>query len=127
MATVQSSIATGMDAVYYLTKDFARARTFYEGALGMRPTWEDSSEGGQWVEYQLADGTTFGLGHMPGSEFHPSGGIMFAVPDVKDALSRVKDAGAGVVFDYLETPVCHMAWCVDSEGNTFCLHHRTVS
>jgi predicted enzyme related to lactoylglutathione lyase len=116
-----------MDAVYYLTKDFKRARDFYEGALGLRPAWSDSTEVGDWVEYELADGNTFGLGYLPQGEFHPSGGVLFAVSDVKDAQERAKQAGATVVFDVLDTPACTMTWCVDTEGNTFCLHKLRAS
>lgn len=124
MATTSAAVATGMDAVYYMSKDFNRICSFYEKALGIQPTWKDKGEGGEWAEYDLADGTTFGLGYMPGSEFHTSGGIMFSVNDVAEALERAKDAGATVVFDTLETPACFMAWCLDTEGNSFCLHKR---
>lgn len=126
MATAEAArLVTGMDAVYYMTQDLQRARTFYEGVLGLNPTWEIAGEGGgSFVEYDLPDGTTFGLGHIPGSPWHESGGVMFAVPDVKEALERAKAAGATVQFDYMELPVCHMAWARDPEGNSFCLHHR---
>ena len=126
MATASTAIATGMDAVYYMSKDLKRVRSFYENVLGVKPAWESDMDGGQWIEYELADGSTFGLGHMSGSEFHSSGGVMFAVPDVRESLERAKAAGATVVFDYLETPACQMAWCLDTEGNSFCLHHRTA-
>ena len=124
MATTSAAIATGIDAVYYLSKDFTRISSFYEKVLGLQPAWKDKSDGGEWAEYELADGSTFGLGHMPEQPFNPGGGVMFAVPDVPEALQRAKDAGATVVFDYMETPACHMAWCLDTEGNMFCLHKR---
>lgn len=126
MATAEATTTvTGMDAVYYLTQDLKRARAFYESALGLKPTWETTGDGGgSFVEYELPDGTTFGLGHIPDSPWHESGGVMFAVPDVKAALERVKAAGASVQFDYMDLPVCHMAWARDTEGNSFCLHHR---
>ncbi len=123
--TTGAALVTGMDAVYYMTQDYGRARKFYESALDLKATWEISGEGGgSFVEYELPDGTTFGLGHMPDSPWHESGGIMFAVPDVKAALERVKGAGAQVQFDYMELPVCDMAWARDTEGNSFCLHRR---
>jgi len=126
MTTSNAVTTTGMDAVYYLTKDWKRARAFYEGVLGLQPSWQDETQQGQWVEYELSDGSTFGLGHLPGTEFNPSGGILFAVNDVGQALEAAKSAGATVVFDRLETPVCEMAWCLDTEGNSFCVHRRTV-
>lgn len=126
MATeTASTVATGIDAVYYLTQDLQRAKTFYESVLGIKPTAEMTGDGGgSFVEYELADGTTFGLGYMPDSPWHESGGVMFAVPDVKTALERAKSAGAEVQFDYMELPVCDMAWARDTEGNSFCLHRR---
>lgn len=124
MATTSAAIATGIDAVYYMSKDFNRICSFYEKVLGLQPAWKDKTDGGEWAEYELADGSTFGLGHMPGQPFSPSGGVMFAVPDVQEALQRAKDAGATVAFDFMETPACYMAWCLDTEGNVFCLHKR---
>lgn len=124
MATTEAVVATGMDAVYYMTKDFNRARSFYERTLGLKPSWEMSGEGNSFVEYELPDGTTFGLGHMPGSTWHRSGGIFFSVPDVPAALEAAKAAGAAVDFDFMDLPACHMAWVQDTEGNSLCLHRR---
>ncbi len=128
MATAEgTTTATGIDAVYYLTQDLARARRFYESVLGVRPSLETTGEGGSFVEYEFADGATFGLAHLPDTPWHESGGTMFAVPDVKAAMERAKAAGASVHSDLMETPVCHMAWLRDAEGNSFCLHHRKAS
>lgn len=126
MATANATtVATGIDAVYYMAQDFARARKFYEDVLGMKPTAEMPTEGGSsFVEYELADGAAFGLGHMPDAPWHPGGGAMFAVGDVKAALERAKAAGAQVVFDFMDLEPCQMAWLTDTEGNGFCLHHR---
>jgi predicted enzyme related to lactoylglutathione lyase len=126
MATANAATtATGIDAVYYMTQDFQRARTFYEGLLGLKPSFEMTGEGGgSFVEYELPDGTTFGLGRMPHAPFRDSGGAMFAVGDVQAALENAKAAGAQVDFDFMDLPACHMAWARDTEGNAFCLHHR---
>jgi predicted enzyme related to lactoylglutathione lyase len=124
MATANAVTAAGIDAVYYMTRDFNRARKFYEGVLGLKPARQQSNEGNDWVEYELGDGSTFGLGHMSGEEFHGSGGAMFAVPDVKQALDLAKESGATVVWDVMEMPECSMAWAIDTEGNSFGLHHR---
>ena len=127
MATAQeTTVAVGLDAVYYMTKDLQRARTFYEGVLGLNVTADMPGEGGgsAFVEYELPDGTAFGLGYLPDAPWHESGGAMFAVADVKAALEKAKEAGAQVVFDYMELPPCEMAWVTDTEGNSFGLHHR---
>jgi predicted enzyme related to lactoylglutathione lyase len=126
MATAQSTATiTGIDAIYYLAKDFDRARRFYEGAFDLKPTFEmiGADEGGSFVEYDLPDGTTFGLALLKDSPWHMNGSIEFAVPDVDSAVLRATAAGATLNED-LELPTCRMAWLQDTEGNSFCLHRR---
>jgi predicted enzyme related to lactoylglutathione lyase len=124
MATTNAVTAAGVDAVYYMTSDFNRARKFYEGVLGLKPAWQQSNDGNDWIEYELGDGTTFGLGHMSDSEFSRSGGVLFAVSDVNQALEQAKQAGATVLFEAFEMQGCTLAGCLDTEGNSFYLHHR---
>jgi predicted enzyme related to lactoylglutathione lyase len=125
MATAQSTATiTGIDAIYYLAKDFERARRFYEGAFDLKPTFEMvGDEGGSFVEYDLPDGATFGLAKLADSEWHMNGSIEFAVPDVDVAVLRATAAGATLNED-LDLPSCRMAWLQDTEGNSFCLHKR---
>jgi predicted enzyme related to lactoylglutathione lyase len=117
-ATAAGSIAvTGLDAVYYLAKDFKRAIAFYRDTLGLTI----SSESERNVEFDLGDGNTFGISHMPGV-WYPGGGAVFAVADLDAAAQRLKDAGVKFYTEVLESPVCHIAWCEDSEGNNFAIH-----
>ena len=37
----------------YAVTDMTRARAFYEGVLGLNPTTVNSSEHGQWTEYEF--------------------------------------------------------------------------
>lgn len=123
MATKISSPA-GIDAVYYMVKDVARARRFYEEGLGFEPSFV--SESGEWVgvEYELPTGQTFGLGKSAATPWRPSGGIMLAVHNVALSTERVREFGGTVHADSFDSPVCIMSWCEDTEGNTFALHHR---
>ena len=116
----------GIDAVYYMVKDVARARRFYEGVLGFEPTQIAERESGDWsgVEYALPTGQTFGLGKNDGVPWRPCGGVMISVADVADATRRVRDAGGVVLAGPIETPVCTMAACEDTEGNALTLHCR---
>jgi predicted enzyme related to lactoylglutathione lyase len=42
----------------YPVKDMGRARKFYEGVLGLKPTQVVGAPGGmQWTEYDIAGGT----------------------------------------------------------------------
>ncbi len=114
------TVATGIDCVCYLTKDFARGKEFYQKYLGLKP----STEGDNWVEFELSDGSTFALAQLPDGEWYPTGGAMFAVPDVQAAVQALREAGAHIYGDVDDTPVCQMAWCGDTEGNNFAVHKR---
>ena len=111
---------TGVDATYYLAKDLERATEFYTKLLGFAPT---NGFPGMAAEWTFPSGVTFGL-YRPDDDWHPSGGVMFAVPDVKAAIAAGK--AGGVTFDddgkIEETPVCFMAFAKDSEGNSFVVH-----
>ena len=119
------SAPRGIDAVYYLAQDMTRARRFYEEFLGFVPSMvSDGSNGWEGAEYEMPTGQTFGIGKSEQAPWRPSGGMMLSVDDVADAAKRVTEGGGTVVMGPMETPVCHMAWCEDTEGNTFSLHHR---
>ena len=125
MTTAKISAPAGIDAVYYMVKDVARARKFYEEGLGFQPSYV--SESGEWtgVEYELPTGQTFGLGKSDAVPWRECGGAMIAVDDVASATSRVRAFGGKVHMEAMVTPVCTMSWCEDTEGNTFSLHHRS--
>ena len=124
MATTKISTPAGIDAVYYMVKDLARARRFYEEGLGFVSPFV--TESGEWsgAEYLLPTGQTFGLGRAAQAQWRPSGGAMIAVDDVAQATARVTEFGGNVIAETFESPVCTMSWCEDTEGNTFCLHRR---
>jgi catechol 2,3-dioxygenase-like lactoylglutathione lyase family enzyme len=115
---------TGIDAVYYMTKDLERATKFYADLLGLEPTMHAPNFVSEWT---FANGETFGLYMLPENEpLNSSGGVMFAVDDVAAYVAAAKARGVtfsdeGAVAD---TPVCHMAFGEDGEGNRFILHHR---
>lgn len=83
---------TGIDASYYLAKDLARATAFYKDMLGLVPTMEAPDF---VTEFTFPGGETFGL--YKTAEFSPSGGVMFAVADVKATMEQLKSRG--VKFD----------------------------
>lgn len=124
MATTKISAPAGIDAVYYMVKDVARARRFYEEGLGFEPSFV--SDSGEWlgVEYELRTGQTFGLGKNAATPWRECGGAMIAVDDVPAATARVREFGGKVQVESFDSPVCVMSWCEDTEGNTFALHHR---
>ena len=117
---------TGMDLSGYMVKDAGRAIAFYRDILGLEPAIVYPENKG--AEYDLADGSTFGLWGGGGAvmPFQPSNGILFAVDDLAAAVSAVKARGIAVLMEH-ETPVCFLAMINDTEGNIVTLHKRKPS
>src|SRR5450755_539397 len=110
---------TGVDLFEFSVRDAAKTIAFYKDVLGMKPT-EETEQG---AEFTLGDGTTFGI-WQPDDEQYPIGaGIMFAVPDAKTAVERLRVRGAQL-SDVMETRVCFMSFGTDPEGNRFVIHQR---
>lgn len=109
----------------YPVKDMARARAFYEGVLGLKPDTEPTEgEGGTWIEYTNGD-DTFSLGQMEG--FNPTSdgaSVAFEVDDFLAAVKNLEDNGIAFKMGPMETPVCHMAMFLDTEGNSLMIHKR---
>lgn len=110
--------ATGIDAHYILVRDHAVAEAFYAAVVGLKRSRD--IPGG--AEYDLDDGSTFGIAVYP-EKYYPCGGAMFAVPDVDARAEVVRAHGGTVVLGPLDGPECRLAWCTDPDGNTFALHH----
>jgi len=109
-----------------MVKDAARAIGFYRDVRGLEPTTVYSGDRG--AEYELSNGTTFGLWGGGGEvmPFQPSNGILFAVDDFDGALASLKARGIPIIMQH-ETPVCFLAMIGDSEGNLVTLHKRKPS
>lgn len=110
----------GIDIHTYLVKEPARAIAFWRDTMGLRCTWQ-SDEG---AEFELPDGASFGLWKMDDGSWMPGNGIMFAVDDVRAAADAYRAKGVKIDGRVEETPVCHMAFAEDTEGNRFILHQR---
>jgi predicted enzyme related to lactoylglutathione lyase len=108
----------------YAVKDMARARAFYEEVIGLKPAMVHEMENGAWTEYELAGGT-FSLGKAPGWEPSPDGAsIAFEMDDFDAAIADLKSRGVAFKMEPFATPVCRMAFVLDPEGNTLCIHKR---
>jgi predicted enzyme related to lactoylglutathione lyase len=123
MAVVNSTAIKGIDIITYLAQDGARAKAFYQETLGLNVSMDYGPAG---AEFELSDGSTYGVYKMDDGTFRPSGGIMFAVDDIRSAVELY--TSRGVVFEadgkIDESSVCFMAFATDTEGNTFVLHQR---
>jgi len=107
--------------VAYSVKDVPRAIEFYRDVVGLRPSDMVSEH---WAEFDVGN-STFGIGNgeplgiTPGSSFAAT----FEVDDITAEQARLKTAGVKVT-DVHETPVCHVCFVTDPEGNQFGLHQR---
>lgn len=113
-------MVTGIDVHIYNVKDFERALRFYTELLGTQP---ETLMEGSWAEFALPDGSAFAIGKHENHPWQPGYTIAFAVPDVKSAVEFVRSRG-GKAGDPGESPVCHMSFGEDTEGNQIVLHHR---
>jgi catechol 2,3-dioxygenase-like lactoylglutathione lyase family enzyme len=109
----------------YAVTDMARSRAFYEGILGLKATMEVGEPGGmQWTEYDLG-ASTLSLGVAPG--WNPSTeGAMVAleVEDFDAAIAHLKAQQVRFKMEPFPTPVCQMAFILDPDNNTVCIHKR---
>ncbi len=112
----------GMDLSGFMVKDAPRAIAFYRNVLGLEPTMLYSEDRG--AEYELPDGTTFGLWGAGGPvPFQPSNGILFAVDDLDAVKAALTAREVPVVMEF-DLPGCRMLGIADTEGNTIVLHER---
>jgi predicted enzyme related to lactoylglutathione lyase len=106
----------------YPVTDLARARKFYEGILGLKPSLVNEEI--KWVEYDLG-GTTFGIGTYP--QWKPSSDgplVAFEVDDFNGAMAKLKEAKVSITLEPMETPVCHIAIVHDPDKNSVMIHKR---
>jgi predicted enzyme related to lactoylglutathione lyase len=108
----------------YPVTDMPRARKFYEGVLGLTATMDHEMEGGHWVEYDIGAGT-LAIGVAPGMEPSRDGcSVALEVDDFEKAVAELKAAEVEFNFGPIETPVCHMAFVRDPDGNSVGIHKR---
>ena len=110
----------------YAVTEVARARAFYEGVLGLKPTAEVGNPGGmQWIEYDIGPGT-LAIGCAPGMfKPGPDGcSVALEVDDFDAAVATLKQNNVKFRMEPTETPVCRMAMIFDPDGNTLCIHKR---
>lgn len=103
--------------------DIKRARAFYEGVLGLKPTME--SAGGMWVEYDIGNGT-FGIGCY-GDIWRPSPDgtcVAFEVDDLDAQISQLKSQDVKFATEVTDTPMCRFAIICDPDGNKILIHKR---
>jgi predicted enzyme related to lactoylglutathione lyase len=111
----------------YAVTDFARARAFYEGVLGLKATSLFGEPGGmQWAEYSVGPGTLC-IGSAPQFKPSPDGcTVALEVEDFDAAIAQLKQYSVKFRMEPIATPVCRMAMVSDPDGNTLCIHKRNA-
>jgi predicted enzyme related to lactoylglutathione lyase len=101
--------------------DIKRARSFYEGVLGLKTATEFMD--GKWIEYGIGK-DTLAIANV-GDTWTPSDqgtGAALEVEDFDAAIKKLKDANVRFAAEAFETPVCHMAVVQDPDGNKLMIH-----
>ncbi len=101
--------------------DIKRARSFYEGVLGLKPSAGFSE--GVWIEYEISHGT-LAIGSV-GDQWKPSSdgtSVALEVDDLDAAVKRLKKANVPFDTENVESPVCRMAVVQDPDGNKIIIH-----
>jgi predicted enzyme related to lactoylglutathione lyase len=110
------------DFVSVPVEDMERARTFYNETLGLPLVDADAG----FPEFDLGNVSLYLIDPTKiGGEFAPhTSMIALRVPDVAEARANLEAAGVEFQGEIRETPVCHMAFFNDTEGNALMLHRR---
>jgi len=108
----------------YPVKDVARARRFYEETLGLQPGSAGEHDGKWWVEYDLPGGGCLAITDVVQDvpSANSGGTVAFEVEDLDRLIADLKAKQVEFDGDLIDTPVCRMVVCKDSEGNGLLLH-----
>ena len=109
---------------YYPVTDVARARKFHEETLDLK-TGSAGNQGDNWrVEYDLPGGGCLALTNFTKEKpsDSASGTIAFESRGPRSPHDRPQRQGRHLQSDVIHSPVCRMAVCLDSEGNSILLH-----
>ena len=110
----------------YPVVDVPRARDFYENTLGLKVGNHGNRDEKWWIEYDLPGGGCLALTNFTQSK--PSDGaggtVAFEVTDLDALIAHLKSKNVTFKSDIIDTPVCRMSVCLDSEGNALLLHQH---
>ena len=120
---------TEMAFVGYCVTDMDRARSFYEGFLGLKQS-RDLGNKGQWIEYDIGS-ATLAVIRGDGKDWVPSSrgtAAAFEVDDFEGFVAKAKSSGVKIVFDVIDAPECWMLVVADPDGNRVGMHkHKPKS
>src|SRR5689334_14378303 len=103
----------------YPVANMKRAREFYEGVLGLKPTYIVGESGGmQWTEYDIGPGTlSLGAGAPDWHSRADGCSVGLEVADFDASIAHLKTNQVRFKMEPFPTPVCRMAFILDPDGN----------
>lgn len=108
----------------YAVTDMPRARAFYEGVLGLKPTSVLDKPDAKWVEYEFGP-YALAIGSAEGWKPSPDGcSAALEVEDFDAAIEHLREHAVKFRMGPMPTPVCRMAMIFDPDGNSICIHKR---
>jgi predicted enzyme related to lactoylglutathione lyase len=109
----------------YTVTDVKRARAFYEGVLGLKPTSIFEKDTMAFIEYEVGASTLVIGAGAPNSNPGPNGAVVtLEVADFDSAVADLRKAGAKFVMEPQDTGVCHMTLIADPDGNYLMIHKK---
>ena len=111
----------GIGFVAVPVTDVKRARSFYEGVLGLKVS--DEMMGGKWIEDSVGDETLAIANVSPTWTPSDQGtGAALEVENFDEAIERLKDRDVHFAVEPFESPCCQMAIVQDPDGNKLMIH-----
>ena len=112
----------------YSVTDMKRAKSFYEGLLGLERSRAFGKHEGedQWVEYDIAGGC-LAIIAGGGKDWPPSPegtAAAFEVDDFNAYVDMLRENHIKFIFEPYESPMCWMAVVADPDGNRVVIHKR---
>ena len=103
--------------------DMNRARSFYEGILGLQKSGEFLES--KWIEYGVGKDTLAITNVSVSDPWRPSDqgtSVALEMEDFDAAIAELKKANVRFAAEPFETPVCHIAVLQDPDGNKLMIH-----
>ena len=106
----------------YPVTDVARARDFYESKLGLTIGSNGNRGDRWWIEYDLPGSGWLAITNFTGEQPSAAAGgtIAFEVEDLDALIADLKAKDVTFKSSIIESPVCRMSVCVDSEATRSC-------
>ena len=110
----------------YAVTRMARARKFYEGVLGLKPSKDfPATKSAKFIEYNIGR-NTLAIGSSPQWKPSKNGGTSVAleVRNFDEAVAYLQKKRVKIVMGPVDSALCRMMVFLDPDGNRLTIHHR---